>query len=201
MTFVVGLTGGIGSGKTTAGDYFQQLGVQVINADIVARNIVENDSEYLAKISYFFGKKGLLLDGSLNRNFIRTEIFNHPKKRAWLEALLHPPIRKKISCLLEVSTSQYTVLESPLLLETDQCELTNRILIIDLTERLQIHRTSKRDGSQKKLVESIIESQMRRTKRLELGNDIVTNIGSIEELKTKLLRLHNSYLALAKNHT
>jgi dephospho-CoA kinase len=200
MTFVVGLTGGIGSGKTTAGAYFEQLGIQVINADIVARGIVENDSKCLAKISYFFGKKSLFSDGSLNRGFIRTEIFDDPKKRIWLEALLHPPIRKKISSLLELSASKYTILESPLLLETDQCELTNRILIIDLPEHLQIHRTSKRDGSQKKLVESIIESQMQRTKRLELGNDIVTNIGSIGELKSKLLRLHNSYLVLAKSH-
>lgn len=197
MSFFVGLTGGIGSGKSTAGNYFKQLGIEVVNADTVARNIAKKDSIFHIKIADYFGKKSLLLDGSLDRAFIRKEIFEAPEKRVWLEALLHPPIRKEIINLLALSASPYTVLESPLLVETGQHKLTNRILVIDISESLQVHRTSKRDGSEKKTVQSIISSQMQRSERLKFANDIVDNTSDIEAFKIKIDGLHEFYLTLA----
>ncbi|MGY8816428.1 MAG: dephospho-CoA kinase, partial [Pseudomonadales bacterium] len=172
-SFFVGLTGGIGSGKSTAGNYFKQLGIDVVNADIVARNIAKKDSIFHIKIADYFGKKSLLLDGNLDRAFIRKEIFETPEKKVWLETLLHRPIRKEIIDLLTLSASSYTVLESPLLVETGQHKLMDRILVIDVPESLQVQRTSKRDGGEKNTVQSIISSQMQRSERLEFANDIV----------------------------
>jgi|TARA_B110000503_G_scaffold130352_1_gene203651 dephospho-CoA kinase len=197
MSFLVGLTGGIGSGKSTAGNYFKQLGIEVVNADIVARDIVKKGSIFHIKIADYFGKKSLLLDYSLDRAFIRKEIFEAPEKRAWLEALLHPPIRKEIINLLALSASAYTVLESPLLVETSQHKLADRILVIDVPESLQVQRTSKRDGGKQNTVQSIINSQMQRSERLRFANDIIDNTSDIKALKIKIDRLHELYLTLA----
>ena len=197
MSFFVGLTGGIGSGKSTAGNYFKQLGIGVVNADIVARNIAKKDSIFHIKIADYFGKKSLLLDGNLDRAFIRKEIFETPEKKVWLETLLHRPIRKEIIDLLTLSASSYTVLESPLLVETGQHKLMDRILVIDVPESLQVQRTSKRDGGEKNTVQSIISSQMQRSERLEFANDIVDNTSDIKALKIKIDGLHELYLTLA----
>jgi len=197
MVFVVGLTGGIGSGKSTAGEYFRELGVEVIDADVIAKSKVNKGSRFYSKIVEYFGRGSLLKDSSLNRSFIRQEIFNSAEKKVWLEELLHPPIKESIIRSLELCLGQYVILESPLLLETDQYKLADRILAIDIPERLQILRVVKRDEVKINQVESIINTQMERQKRLKLANDIIDNTHSIEDLKDNLKELHNNYLVLA----
>lgn len=198
MTFVVGLTGGIGSGKSTAGKYFEALGIEVINVDLISKNLVEVDLDLHLKISRYFGKKSLLEDGSLNRSYIRHEIFNSSKKKMWLEKLLHPPIKDQVLKSLGCSLSAYAILESPLLLETDQYKLTDRVLVVDVSKKVQILRAQKRDKISTDTIKSIIKSQMPRMQKLKLADDVIKNTGSIEKFKLMIECLHKNYLTLAK---
>jgi dephospho-CoA kinase len=198
MTFVVGLTGGIGSGKSTAGKYFEALGIEVINVDLISKNLVELDLDLHLKISRYFGKKSLLGDGSLNRSYIRHEIFNSSKKKMWLEKLLHPPIKDQVLKSLGCSLSAYAILESPLLLETDQYKLTDRVLVVDVSKKVQILRAQKRDKISTDTIKSIITSQMPRMQKLKLADDVIKNTGSIEKFKLMIECLHKNYLTLAK---
>jgi dephospho-CoA kinase len=198
MTFVVGLTGGIGSGKSTAGKYFEALGIEVINVDLISKNLVEVDLDLHLKISRYFGKKSLLEDGSLNRSYIRHEIFNSSKKKMWLEKLLHPPIKDQVLKSLGCSLSAYAILESPLLLETDQYKLTDRVLVVDVSKKVQILRVQKRDKISTDTIKSIIKSQMPRMQKLKLADDVIKNTGSIEKFKLMIECLHKNYLTLAK---
>jgi dephospho-CoA kinase len=198
MTFVVGLTGGIGSGKSTAGKYFEALGIEVINVDLISKNLVEVNLDLHLKISRYFGKKSLLGDGSLNRSYIRHEIFNSSKKKMWLEKLLHPPIKDQVLKSLGCSLSAYAILESPLLLETDQYKLTDRVLVVDVSKKVQILRVQKRDKISTDTIKSIIKSQMPRMQKLKLADDVIKNTGSIEKFKLMIECLHKNYLTLAK---
>ena len=198
MTFVVGLTGGIASGKSTAGKYFEALGIEVINVDLISKNLVELDLDLHLKISRYFGKKSLLEDGSLNRSHIRHEIFNSSKKKMWLEKLLHPPIKDQVLKSLGCSLSAYAILESPLLLETDQYKLTDRVLVVDVSKKVQILRVQKRDKISTDTIKSIITSQMPRMQKLKLADDVIKNTGSIEKFKLMIECLHKNYLTLAK---
>ena len=198
MTFVVGLTGGIGSGKSTAGKYFEALGIEVINVDLISKNLVEVDLDLHLKISRYFGKKSLLGDGSLNRSYIRHEIFSSSKKKMWLEKLLHPPIKDQVLKSLGCSLSAYAILESPLLLETDQYKLTDRVLVVDVSKKVQILRAQKRDKISTDTIKSIITSQMPRMQKLKLADDVIKNTGSIEKFKLMIECLHKNYLTLAK---
>jgi dephospho-CoA kinase len=198
MTFVVGLTGGIGSGKSTAGKYFEVLGIEVINVDLISKNLVEVNLDLHLKISRYFGKKSLLGDGSLNRSYIRHEIFNSSKKKMWLEKLLHPPIKDQVLKSLGCSLSAYAILESPLLLETDQYKLTDRVLVVDVSKKVQILRAQKRDKISTDTIKSIITSQMPRMQKLKLADDVIKNTGSIEKFKLMIECLHKNYLTLAK---
>ena len=198
MTFVVGLTGGIGSGKSTAGKYFEALGIEVINVDLISKNLVELDLDLHLKISRYFGKKSLLGDGSLNRSYIRHEIFSSSKKKMWLEKLLHPPIKDQVLKSLGCSLSAYAILESPLLLETDQYKLTDRVLVVDVSKKVQILRAQKRDKISTDTIKSIITSQMPRMQKLKLADDVIKNTGSIEKFKLMIECLHKNYLTLAK---
>jgi dephospho-CoA kinase len=198
MTFVVGLTGGIASGKSTAGKYFEALGIEVINVDLISKNLVEVNLDLHLKISRYFGKKSLLGDGSLNRSYIRHEIFNSSKKKMWLEKLLHPPIKDQVLKSLGCSLSAYAILESPLLLETDQYKLTDRVLVVDVSKKVQILRAQKRDKISTDTIKSIIKSQMPRMQKLKLADDVIKNTGSIEKFKLMIECLHKNYLTLAK---
>ena len=198
MTFVVGLTGGIASGKSTAGKYFEALGIEVINVDLISKNLVEVDLDLHLKISRYFGKKSLLGDGSLNRSYIRHEIFSSSKKKMWLEKLLHPPIKDQVLKSLGCSLSAYAILESPLLLETDQYKLTDRVLVVDVSKKVQILRAQKRDKISTDTIKSIITSQMPRMQKLKLADDVIKNTGSIEKFKLMIECLHKNYLTLAK---
>jgi dephospho-CoA kinase len=195
---IIGLTGGIGSGKTTASNLFAELGITVVDADIAAREVVKPGSAALQEIQSHFGDRSLNNDGSLNRKTLREQIFNDATERHWLEQLLHPLIKKCLQQQLDNASSEYAMLSSPLLLETDQHQLAQRILVIDIPEPLQLERASARDDNNQKQIKAIMAAQMSRQTRNQRADDIILNDSDTDQLKAKVLSLHHYYLELAK---
>ena len=191
---IIGLTGGIGSGKSAVSSCFEKLGVTVVDADIVAREVVEPGCAALDSIANHFGKEVLTAEGCLDRAALRTLIFTDENQRNWLEALLHPLIRKEIIAQLSQSDSPYSILSSPLLLETDQQTLVDRVLVVDVPVELQLERTVQRDNNSVDQVKSIISAQSTRTYKQQKADDIILNIGTIEELQKDVFALHQRYL-------
>lgn len=194
MTFILGLTGGIGSGKSAASTWFETQGITVVDADIVAREVVEKGQPALQHIHAAFGDWVLLENGELNRRALREHIFKDPNARQTLEHITHPAIRQSIIHQLQSATSPYVILVSPLLFETNQHELTDHTLLIDATEKLQIQRASQRDGQSIEQIHKIIQAQMPRQQKQQLADDIVLNDGHLEHLHRHLKALHESYL-------
>ena len=195
--FIVGLTGGIGSGKTVASDRFEELGVKVVDADIASRVVVENGQPALHSIEGKFGSDVISDDGSLNRAKLREIIFKDNEAKSWLEALLHPLIAKHISDEISRATSKYAVLVSPLLFETSQFEMCNRTLLIDVSKEVQILRTTARDNASKSQVEKIISSQMDRDQKINKADDVIVNDGEINDLISKIDDIHQKYIEIA----
>ena len=194
---VIGLTGGIGSGKSTVASIFANLGIQVINADQLARDVVEHGSPALAAIVERYGENILLEDGSLSRSDLREIVFANVSEREWLEQLTHPLLAQLMKDQLQAVSSPYAILESPLLIETDQKELVDRILVIDIVEDTQLQRTLARDNSAETTIKAIINSQIPREQRLEAADDVVDNSGKLETTEQEILRLHKKYLLMA----
>lgn len=194
---IVGLTGGIGSGKSAASALFEKLGTHLVDADVVAREVVEPGRPALASISKQFGSDILDEAGSLNRTKLREIIFSDTNAKRWLEALLHPIIRSEIIRQLAQAESPYAILVSPLLFETDQHTLCSRTLLIDAPEELQIERASKRDSSSIDGIKKIIAVQMPRNEKQKHANDIILNDGSEEHLKHMVDSQHQRYLELS----
>lgn len=198
MKFILGLTGGIGSGKTAATQWFETQGIQVVDADIVAREIVAKGQPALTQIAQSFGEWVLLDNGELDRRALREHIFKDPSARHTLEQITHPAIRLSIIQQLQAATSPYVILVSPLLFETNQHELTQHTLLIDATEELQIARASQRDGQNIEQIKNIIAAQMPRAEKQKLANDIVVNDGHLDHLYAHLAPLHQKYLNMAE---
>ncbi|MFT6092469.1 MAG: dephospho-CoA kinase [Pseudohongiellaceae bacterium] len=196
--FIVGLTGGIGSGKSTVSECFEKFDIVVVDADILAREVVEPGTPSLVAISDKFGNNILDEGGGLNRAKLREIVFADSTKKTWLEKLLHPAIRDLMLSRLQTSPSPYTLLVSPLLLETDQHKLADRILVVDVPVEIQLKRTLKRDGSNEATIQSIIDSQIGRAERLAAADDILSNDQSSDKLPAKVLSLHNKYLELSR---
>lgn len=194
---IIGLTGGIGSGKSTVADYFHQQGIQSVDADIVAREVVAAGSYCLAEITAYFGADILLADGNLNRARLRELIFSNPAHKVWLDTLLHPAIRHNMLTQLQALTSPYALLIAPLLLENKLTRYVHRTLVVDIPESLQIVRTLSRDDVSEQQVHAIIAAQIPRQERLKLADDIITNDGSLADLTQQAAALHQKYLALA----
>ena len=180
MRLIIGLTGGIGSGKSLVAARFAELGVTVVNADTVAREVVAKGEPALEAIRAHFGEDIVLADGELDRRKLRGIIFNDPAQKKWLEDLLHPIIRLRIVEQLNAAKSEYAILESPLLLETDQHLLVEKIIVVDVDEATQIARASLRDGSDMAQIKKIIASQMPRAEKLEKADFVIDNCGSKE---------------------
>ena len=195
--FVVGLTGGIGSGKTIASDRFEELGVKVVDADIASRVVVEIGKPALSSIEGEFGSDVISDDGSLNRAKLREIIFKDDKAKSWLESLLHPLIGQHISDEIASATSRYVILVSPLLFETTQFQMCNRTLLIDVPKDIQILRTAKRDKVPESQVEKIIASQMDRDQKIGKADDVIVNDGEIGDLISKIDKIHQRYIELA----
>jgi dephospho-CoA kinase len=196
--FIVGLTGGIGSGKTTVANLFADLGITLVDADIVARQVVEPNSSGLQQIIQHFGADICMADGSLYRSKLRDIIFNQPEQRDWLNNLLHPMIRNAMLQQVKNAVSDYVILVVPLLFENGLDKLVNTTLVVDISPELQISRTSKRDNVASTQVEQIIQSQISRQQRLSKADDIVDNQGELNVLRDKVALLHHKYLKLAK---
>ena len=195
---VIGLTGGIGSGKTAASDYFASLGITIVDADLASRVIVEPGKPALEQIRQHFGAAMLNADGTLNRAALRQLVFSDKKALQDLEAITHPAIRSELERQIQAATSAYTILVSPLLFETDQSMLVKRVLLVDVPESLQVARTVERDGVPASQVESIMAAQMQREQRRVQADDVVINDGSLEHLHQQLDTLHRKYLQLAQ---
>jgi dephospho-CoA kinase len=200
MTFILGITGGIASGKTTATNTLEALGVEVVDADVIARNIVAQGSPALTNIVKHFGASillgpGLLGSGELNRTRLRDIIFSNPKERLWLENLLHPLVRENILQQLSTIRSPYGVLVSPLLFEKEQQELINHSLVIDAPTSIQKVRAVQRDNVDQQQIEDIIHSQLAREERNKYADDIIVNTGNIEDLQQAVTAYHHQLLS------
>ena len=195
--FVVGLTGGIGSGKSAVGECFRALGVKVVDADQASRRVVEPGMPALAAIAEHFGADILLADGNLNRAAMREKIFANPPDKLWLEGLLHPLIIQWTLRELDSAPGPYAILESPLLLEMGQHRQVNRVLVVDVPVAVQIQRATARDSNSEAQIRAIIAAQMPREDRLAAADDVIDNTGTLEDLKDQVARLHHSYLQLA----
>ena len=197
MSFILGLTGGIGSGKSAASQWFEQHGIVVVDADVVAREIVEVGQPALLQIQQAFGDWVLQKDGTLNRRALREHIFQSNDARRILESITHPAIRQSIIQQLQDAQSPYVILVSPLLFETNQHELTDHTLLIDASIELQIQRAAQRDDQNIEQIHRIIAAQMPREQKQQLADDIVLNDGHLEHLYAHLQPLHEQYLQRA----
>lgn len=180
MTHIIGLTGGIGSGKSLVAARFADLGITVVNADTVAREVVAKGEPALEAIRAHFGDDILLPTGELDRRKLRDIIFKNSAEKTWLENLLHPIIRVRTIEQLNAATSPYVILESPLLLETDQHLMVEKIIVVDVDEATQIARASARDGSDVEQIKRIVATQMPRAEKLKKADFVIDNSGSAE---------------------
>ncbi|RMF16029.1 MAG: dephospho-CoA kinase [Gammaproteobacteria bacterium] len=201
MPFTVGLTGGIASGKSTVGRLFRSLGVPLIDADQVARQVVEPGQPALTRILEHFGPEAIQADGSLNRAWLRERIFSNAEAKTWLEGLLHPLIHGTIRAWLEKQQAPYVILESPLLLEGSQRQLVDRVLVVDVPENVQYERALKRDGCSPETVKAIIHAQSSRDFRRAQADDIIENTGNLEQLEDAVKKLHETYIKLSHTHS
>ena len=195
---VIGLTGGIASGKTVVSRYFEHLGVPVIDADVVAREVVEPGQAGLDAVVKEFGAEILDDQGRLDRRRLRSLVFEDSTDRRTLESILHPLIRQHMEAQLEDLDDDYAVLTIPLLLETGQADMVDRILVVDASESAQVERARKRDGVGEPEVRRIISAQARRAERLAKANDVIENSGTLDELRQSVHRLDEFYRSLAR---
>ncbi|WP_259369173.1 dephospho-CoA kinase [Colwellia sp. MB3u-55] len=195
---VIGLTGGIGCGKTTVANFFANLGIDIIDADIAARKVVAPNSNALLQISQHFGKTFIMPDGTLNRALLRSQIFSNEADKQWLNHLLHPLIRQTILEEIQQSQSPYCLLVAPLLIENNLQSLVARILVIDIGESAQVKRAVLRDPSSSDEIKRIIASQISREARLKHADDIIDNSSSdLNLIKASVIKLDQKYRNLA----
>lgn len=208
--FVVGVTGGIGSGKTTVTNLFAKHGITVVDADVIAREVVAPGSLGIRAIQTYFGDDFILPSGELNRARLRQQVFSQPHDKAWLDKLLHPLIREQMLIQSKQATSIYSMLSIPLLIENKLMSLVDRILVVDVEESIQLARAIARDASQisgqevkqkdiENTIKSIMQNQCTRQQRLAVADDVVNNSGDKELLIEQVDRLHQFYQALAKS--
>lgn len=201
MPFVVGLTGGIASGKTTVANLFQsQFGIEIVDADVVAREVVEPGSEGLKAIEERWGSGILLHDGTLNRAKLREVIFANKEEKAWINGLLHPMIREKMQADIAKVTSPYGLLVIPLMVENNLQSLADRVLVVDVDKQTQMRRTVERDGVPLEQVESILAAQASRTQRLAIADDVIKNNATNQELLPQITELHQKYLEICREN-
>lgn len=195
--FSVGLTGGIGSGKTVIGDMFRELGADVIDADVIARDLVRNHTPLFREIVDHFGEDILDDEGDLDRRRLRERIFGNPADKTWLESLLHPAIRREIMARTAASKAPYVVLVVPLLVESGAYDFVDRVLVVDVPESLQVSRARQRDESPEEVIRGIMASQATREERLAKADDIISNDGTLDAARAQVRQLHERYLQAA----
>lgn len=194
----IGLTGGIGCGKSTVAKYFAELGITVIDADAISRLLTVPGSEVHNKIVDKFGTEVLKPNGELNRRYLRDQIFQNAEAKQWLESLLHPIILQEMLTQADAAKSPYCVLVIPLLLECDLQDIVDLVLVVDAPEDMQIQRGMERDKITKTEVEAIMATQVSRKQRLAAADDVIVNNGSASELKAHVNKLHEKYSKYGK---
>ncbi|MBU9829976.1 MULTISPECIES: dephospho-CoA kinase [Rahnella] len=197
MAYIVALTGGIGSGKSTVAESFARRGVSIVDADIIARQVVAPGEPALDELSKHFGKDIILDDGSLNRAALRECIFSHPAEKAWVNQLLHPVIHARTQQFIRQAETAYVLWVVPLLVENGLQAQANRVLVVDVDPQTQLVRTMQRDGISRQQAESIIAAQVSREKRLACADDIIDNSGDPETIESRVAQLHSRYLTFA----
>lgn len=198
----IGLTGGIGSGKTTITNLFSTYNIPIIDADIIAREVTAPSQPALQKISKLFGN--LLIDdnGQLNRKLLRDIIFNDPNKRHQLEAILHPLIRQRMLELVEVANQRkipYCILSIPLLLESGWSPLLDRVIVIDIDGETQLQRTIQRDNIDRESAKAIINTQASQQERLSIADEVINNSGGLDDLQRQIQQLHQKYQKISND--
>jgi dephospho-CoA kinase len=193
--FVVGVSGGIGSGKTTVTNIFSSLGVEVVDADVIAREVVSVGTPGLNAIVKKFGQQIVSESGELNRSSLRQLVFSQPELKEWLNRLLHPLIREQMQQQTQSAKSVYCILSVPLLVENNLIKSVDRVLIVDVSEATQLQRTIRRDNSNEQQISAIMRAQASREQRLAVADDVVLNEGSPIELLEKVTELHQCYLS------
>ncbi|GMQ90565.1 MAG: dephospho-CoA kinase [Gammaproteobacteria bacterium] len=194
----IGLTGGIGSGKSSAAAMFAKRGVPVIDADEIAGQLVAPGQPAYDQVVRFFGKEIVSDDGSIDRARLRTRVFDEPRLRHELEAIVHPRVRQQIQRQLRALNAPYCVLVIPLLLEANQQDLVDRVVVIDTGEDAQVQRVAARSSLTEPEIRKIIAAQIGRDARLRHAHEVITNDGDLEQLEEQIERLHQRYLALAR---
>lgn len=194
MSYIVALSGGIASGKSTIAHLFAQLGVPIIDADIIARQVVEIGTPALEQITQHFSQEILLENGELDRSQLREIIFNNDHERLWLNSLLHPIIAQETQKQFAQQTKPYVIWVVPLLIENNLHQLADRVLMIDIPEALQLERLINRDRISESLAKKMIATQVCLTDRLAFADDIIVNDGDLESLKIQVDNLHKQYL-------
>lgn len=200
MTFVVGLTGGIGCGKSSASGFFSELGIDVIDTDVIARQLTQPGGQAIDQIRETFGNAFLADNGSLDRKKMRNLVFSDFKSKVKLEKILHPLILSEVVQLVKKAQSPYIVVVIPLLLETkDYDDLIDRILVIDCEEQQQISRTMERSQLSEQFVKAVMATQITRKDRLQRADDVIYNDRDIESLKVHVARMHSKYMIMSGN--
>jgi len=195
----IGLTGGIGSGKTTVAELFARLGAGIVDTDLLARELTETGAPILTRIAAELGAEMLNPDASLNRARLRERVFADPAARARLESLLHPPIRDLMLERAGALQTPYAVLVIPLLFETGQEALVDRVLVVDCPQAIQMDRVRRRSGLPEAEIARIMRSQISRADRLARADDVIDNQGELDALHPQVERLHQAYLELAQS--
>ncbi|MFC0266930.1 dephospho-CoA kinase [Kushneria aurantia] len=195
---IIGVTGGIAAGKSTIARAFARRGAGWVDADQLAREVVAPGEPALEEIYKRFGKSVMSADGELDRRALREQVFADSSARSDLEAIIHPRVRKRLTARLEALPGPYGLLVSPLLLETDQHQLVQRILVIDVPPEEQVRRTRQRDNVSEAQARAIVEAQMSRNRRLASADDVIDNVGSFQVVETRVDRLDHFYRQLAQ---
>jgi len=194
----IGLTGGIGSGKSEVARIFNQLGAPVIDADVIAHQLVEPGTEALSEVVGVFGEAILTSEGVLDRAKLAGIVFNSPERKLQLETIIHPRVREQIRAYKDANKNEpYIIVVIPLLLESGQRDLVDRVLIVNATESVRIQRVLARDGRGEEQIRSIIQSQADDEERHAAADDNIDNSGSLDDLQLSVHKLHQQYISLA----
>ena len=196
---IIGLTGGIGSGKSSAANFFSAHNVLVLEADELAKEAITKGTDGFMQVVDCFGESILNESGEIDRDLMRERIFSDHTMKSKLESIIHPLVGNKILEKIAESIALYTVVEVPLIFETNSMNNYDRILVIDCYKSLQLERSTRRDKNSQELIQKIIDSQCTREERLSIANDVIANNGSLEELKHKIKETHYFYSELIKH--
>ena len=193
---IVGLTGGIGSGKSVAGDFFIELGIDVIDADHVSKNILDDNESAKKLFLENFGEKFIDKNNNVNRALLRDEIFKNEDKKEALESIIHPLVREEIFTFIENSNSVYKIIMVPLIYETNSQDFYDKIVVVDCKEENQIIRASKRDNKTKNDIINIMKNQASSDERMSIADEVIKNDSSLDDLKKQVIKVHQKLLGI-----